>query len=398
MKKLLFVLPHMLSGGVEKSILDLVDLLPRNEFDITIMLVEKEGAFLKLIPDDIHLREMSISNQLRDEIIKGGGAKEKVLTFLKQGEIATAMSILYRKGIRKDPLGIYSESFDSLQSISEEYDIAVCYHIHCFFLIRYVAEKVIAKVKVCWVHNDFSDVGFNLEDFEKDLAKYNRIYCVSKQVADEVNNKIPLLSDKVRLFYNIINKQRIMEKSNEYKPIEINNKATDTVILSVGRLEVQKGFDAVIDVAKELKDENYQFKWLILGEGTQLDALKSKILNSNLSDTVILCGIRENPYPYYKNCDIYVQPSRHEGYGIALAEARCLGCAIISTEFAGAKEQINNGVTGTIVSFGIESIKGAIRDYLENPDKVERMKNNLVAQEFENTYQTQIADFIGLID
>lgn len=93
--------------------------------------------------------------------------------------------------------------------------------------------------------------------------------------------------------------------------------------MSIGRLAYQKGFDLGIEVIEKLCKEGYAIKWYIIGEGNQRTELEQKISESIYAkESIVLLGQQINPYPYLKMCDIYFQPSRHEGYGIAVAEAR----------------------------------------------------------------------------
>lgn len=93
-------------------------------------------------------------------------------------------------------------------------------------------------------------------------------------------------------------------------------------ILSIGRLDIDKGFDIGIKVINLLVKNGYYIKWYIVGEGNQRGLLETIISNYNLRDKIVLLGEKTNPYPYLADCDIYFQPSRNEGYGIAVAEAR----------------------------------------------------------------------------
>ena len=135
-------------------------------------------------------------------------------------------------------------------------------------------------------------------------------------------------------------------------------------ILTIGRLDRQKGYDLAIKVCESLVKKGYKFQWFVLGRGREENALRVMIEEKKLQETFILLGVRENPYPYIDQCDIYVQPSRHEGYGIAVAEARLLAKPIICTDFAGAKEQIINGKTGKIVEFNELELTQAISELL----------------------------------
>lgn len=96
--------------------------------------------------------------------------------------------------------------------------------------------------------------------------------------------------------------------------------------------------------------------------------LEEKIKDMNLNNNIILLGNKNNPYPFFKDCDIYVQPSRHEGYCITLAEARIFKKPIITTNFIGAKEQIIHNENGIMVEFDKNQIYESIKRLIYNGD------------------------------
>lgn len=379
-KEILFVLPHFLGRGVEKSLLSLMKNIPRDDYEITVMFVQKKGEFLDLLPNDITICEAPVPERLKYEINQDIGTTVKVKQDIKRGRVFSAGGRIVRKWLLKDPLGGYPVDFKKLDMVKNEYDIAVCYHVHCFYLIRYVSEKIKAKHKFAWVHNDFIEVGFDIADFTEEMSSYESIFCVSNQVAEEVKSKLPMYQEKVKVFYNIVSQSEIVKGSDLYVPQEYTYQSETIKLLSVGSLERQKGFDAAIEVCSLLIKDGFAIEWCVLGDGSQKEALKKQLEALNLKNNFKLCGLKTNPYPYYKYCDIYVQPSRYEGYGIALAEAKALNCVIISTDFSGAREQIENGVNGEIVPFDIERLYEAIKTLIKDKGKRDKYQFNL-AQE-----------------
>lgn len=168
---------------------------------------------------------------------------------------------------------------------------------------------------------------------------------------DEFIERLPEMKERTFLFHNIVSAEQIQTMAGHKMPEEYKGSRQEEnyIILSVGSLDEQKGFDIAVETAKLLYSRNIKFDWWILGEGPERINLEKQISEKGVEHCIHLCGIRMNPYPYYKYCDLYVQPSRHEGYGLAVDEARKLCCPMIVTDFAGAKEQLKNGITGTIV-------------------------------------------------
>ena len=396
MKKIVFVLEHMLAGGVEKSLLSLIDNLPQDEYHITIMLVATEGDFIKEIPDRVNLKELPLSKDLVYDIRFGKNTSKQIKRAIKEKRYVKAVKILYQKVIKKDPLAKYGVDFSKLPSVSEEYDVAVCYHIHCPFLVRYVIDRIKSNCKVAWVHNDFYTTHYNIKPFKSEFGQYERIYCVSKQLKDEFIAQLPEYQNKVKLFTNIISEAEINRKADEYYPIEYDG-CSVPIIVTLGRLNHQKGIDTAIKISRRLTSSGLLHKWFVIGEGELRESLEELILAEGVSEEFKLIGVRLNPYPYLKHCTIYVQPSRHEGYGIAVAEARCLNVPIVCSDFAGAREQIVPDKTGIIVPFDEELLFEKIKCLLENTSMQHKLSEELIKEKQSHKMGDELLDFLRLI-
>src|SRR5690606_690821 len=135
-----------------------------------------------------------------------------------------------------------------------------------------------------------------------------------------LKENFPTLKSKFDIMYNIVSPEAIRELAKENVPIRTNA----VTLVSVGRLNVQKGFDWAVEALKILVDRGFDLYWHVLGEGEERGRLESKIKELGLESRFILAGIKENPYPYVARADIYVQPSRFEGKSIAIDEAKIL--------------------------------------------------------------------------
>ena len=155
--------------------------------------------------------------------------------------------------------------------------------------------------------------------------------------------------------------QRMAEIGN---PAEYNGKKN--ILLSIGRLDEQKGFDLAIKAAKILKDSGVNFCWFIIGQGELEGFLKQLIHENGLENEFKLIGVRKNPYPYIKNSLIFVQPSRYEGKSIVLDEAKILEKPIVVTNYTTVYDSITHGLNGTIVDSNDEKLANAIKYLIEN--------------------------------
>ncbi len=356
MKKILFVLPHMLCGGVEKALLAILEVV-KNEYDVTVCLVKEEGDFVDLIPNQVRKIEVPLDETVREQLMLGG-IKASAVYYAKKAQILNFLK-LGKNILSSNDLPTLLVPFEKIDSIKEEFDVAICFHMHMPFIVRYVAEKVQAKNKYIWVHNDFAHSGFKISTIEKYLVVYKQILVVTEQLKDEFIQLCPECKEKVRVFHNLVSEETVVRMADQDNAIELKSDKK-IKFLTMGRLDIQKGYDLTLDVCSKLIEKGLQFTWYILGNGVLEQHIRERIKNEKLEVYVQLLGIRKNPYPYLKECDIYIQPSRHEGYGIAVAEARALHKPIICTDFTGARDQIKDNITGRIVSYDSEELSAAI--------------------------------------
>ena len=163
-------------------------------------------------------------------------------------------------------------------------------------------------------------------------------------------------------------------------------------IVTVGRLNLQKSFDVSIDAMKFIKDAGIRARWYVLGEGDQREFLESRIDMLGLKEDFILLGNRANPYPYVKQCDLYVHASKFEGKSIAIQEARILGKPIVVTDCSGNREQINDGMDGRICDFDSNAIAETVIEMLKDKDKATQMgiaAANRILEEEKNSADLQ---------
>ena len=144
----------------------------------------------------------------------------------------------------------------------------------------------------------------------------------------------------------------------------------------MGRLDRQKGLDIAIEACARLAD-SVDFRWYVLGDGPQRGELEALIASRGLRDRFFLLGTTLNPYPYLARCDVYAQPSRFEGKSIALEEAKCLARPILTTAFSTVRDQIEDGVTGSIAQIDADDVAEKLRALLLEPALRQKLTDNL---------------------
>ena len=158
----------------------------------------------------------------------------------------------------------------------------------------------------------------------------------------------------------------------------------------------QKGFDYAVEAARILKDDGLTLGWYVLGEGPLRKSLEEQTKNSSVEDTVKFIGVRSNPYPYIKDADLYVMPSRYEGKSIALDEAKILCKPIVVTNYPSVGDAIINGKNGLIVDINAQSIADGITKLYNNENLRKELVKNLRQEDCSNEKRV-VAKFLELL-
>lgn len=256
-------------GGIEKALLEMVKNLPKDKYDITIGVMEKNGELESQIPENVNL----INIYDNDESIK-----LKVLKNIKKFNffrvyylISNTMSSYYTKYMYKS----YNSISKTLNKLDEEYDIAISYTTPISFPIIYVINNIVAKNKIMWLHSDITQFEDDIISFEKYYHKYNYIFSVSKNGLYKFVNKFPQTKNKSNVYYNSIYEGDIQELANQ--EVVLKDYSGLVKITTVARLSPEKGIDLLIESAKLLKDNGYDFIWNCIGEGDIRKELEYKI-------------------------------------------------------------------------------------------------------------------------
>ncbi|MDO4354902.1 MAG: glycosyltransferase [Clostridia bacterium] len=356
-KKLLFVMAEMYRGGAEVSLINLFKLIDINRYDIDLLVFDQAGPLMSAIPSNVNL--LPRDRELR--CISTSSKKE----FIENISIGTFFARLAYQTTKKSSDIPYVQNQDKwnrlyrpiLKPLQKEYDTAIAYmhSLPSYFVI----DKVQAKRKILWVHNDYSKL-LQGKDFDRVyFEKADEVVTISAQCVKELQKAFPNLDNKFKCIGNLNPAGEIKRKALEFVPEEYAG-IYETKIVSIGRLTNQKGFDIAVEAARLLKNKNIPFQWFIIGTGELRQALSQQIEICNLEDRVHLLGSKQNPYPYIYNSDMVAQTSRFEGKSIVLDEAKILCKPILTTNYTSVNDQIENGVTGIIVPIDASQIAAAI--------------------------------------
>lgn len=376
MKKLLFMCINMNIGGTEKALLTMLNEIDDSKYDITLLMLEEYGGFLNEIPSFVKVKYVDEYKSIKPFVNEP--PKILIKRLIKNKAYLTGLSTLLNYSISKITKNIsyyYKYILKNIKGIDEEYDLAVAYAGPMDFITYFVLNKIKAKKKVQWIHFDITKIGFNRKFAKRNYKKFDKIFVVSEEGKEKLINLIPALNNKVEAFFNIISCNLIENMSKNEKSFD--DLFDGVRILTVGRLSKEKGQELTINVLARLKNEGYKVRWYCIGDGPEKDNYRNRIKGLDIENDYILLGSKLNPYPFMKDCDIYVQPSKHEGYCITLGEARCFDNPIVTTNFTGANEQIKNEITGLVCDISEQGIYQAIKRLLDNKELYKDIRINL---------------------
>lgn len=378
--RIAFIMPDMELGGVEKSLIPLLEVLGDTRYQITLLLFNKSGILLNNVPQWIEVKELeagkldTLRKIIADFLAKIGA--QQVFNIIKK---------LYHR--------VGSSLYFVHKKMDIHYDVAIAYKDGA--ATWYAAENVMAKVKIAFVHTDFKSAGYNAFQEGKIYKSFDRIYCASIAGKESFVHLLPELTNRAHVFYNIINRQQlyIQAEDGPTYPDDFDG----IRILTIGRLSQEKGLPKAIQVLRALKSDGYHVRWYVIGKGREEQNLRKLAARAGVIKDFVFLGEQQNPYKMLKDCDIYVQPSNYEGYCIALAEARYLNRPVVACNFAGAKEQIQHGETGIITDMSPEALYEGIKVLLADQDLSEKIVFNLYKSR-NCLLDMQIRELIDFID
>ena len=384
--KILIQIPRLIYGGAEKVLVNFANFLVEKGHEVEILEIYEEGL----------LKDKFNKNVRFDAICTKEFTKENYVSLADiQSEKNPAQIIgKLMKKLRITVLGYrkYAERLCAERYKDKEYDLAINYleTEPPGFLLRYVK----AKKYLQWIHTDVKnipkeDIGNYIEEYEK----MDKIVCVSKTSEKSMEEIFPELKEKLTVIYNFYNVEDILKKSEEENPFVTG----DMNILSVGRCTIPKAYKRAIVVAEKLVKEGYDFCWYIIGDGLEKPEMEKLIKEKGIEENVKLLGLKDNPYPYIKNCDLFFLPSKYEGFPTVTIEAKVLEKAVLATMVCGIDEQIENGKQGIICENSEDGIHKALKEILDNPEKLKNLTTN-EGMEAVLENETKYEQFINILN
>lgn len=395
MKKKIIIVSHNLElGGIEKSLLGLLQSFDYANYDVDLFLFRHTGGLMNFIPKEVNLLP---------EIKNFSYISRSFFECLKHGQIGIIISKLlshlkYRAYISKNPDQINDVLLNYLYSFAnkfapcitdEEYDLAIS-----FSDVHYATtNRIKAKKKACWIHTDYSvthqDCGFCFDMWNS----YDYICAVSSDCKKTFELSYPELSNKVIVVENILSKDYVESEAAKF---DANFDKDYINLLSIGRFCTQKNFNNVPNILKHIRENGINARWYLIGFGEQKALIEQEIQKNDMEDYVIILGKQVNPYPYIKACDVYIQPSLSEGKAVTVREAQMMNKPVIITNYPTALSQLTNGFDGIVVPLdSIDCAKG-ISYALNNHELLRIVSEN--TKKIDYTNKSELEKLYALID
>jgi glycosyltransferase involved in cell wall biosynthesis len=379
-KKHILIMAHNMNlGGTEKALLAFIHALEEKYVNITLLLLEKKGALFNEIPNWVNIEIIPDFDAIKPIIydppillIKSNIKKMQLLGAFKNGLRYLIVKITKRW---------YYNYIAALKRHKKRYqaDIAIAYAGPSDFITYYMHKQVDAQEKYQWIHFDVSKVIFNTNFGNKYYPYFDKIYCVSENAKKVFDTMFPQFINKTKVFKNIVSKNLLENAAL------IGDTFTDGFdgirILTLGRLSEEKGQQMIPNIVKQLKDENLDFRWYLIGDGQLTTEINNQIKDLEIEDHLVLLGSKINPYRYVKECDIYVQTSFHEGYCLTVHEAKIFNKPVVVTNVASASNLIVDNEDGLIVPINEIGLFNGVKQLLTNSELRRGFQKNILALE-----------------
>ena len=365
-KKLLFVCYGLGIGGIERCLVNLLNILPEDEFDVDLLVLNPEYALKDQIRRKVNFLD-AFSYIYNTEFTMGEIRRRGGLWKYRR------MLLPYLDHRVRIKLGL--PLWTTFRPLEKHYDVAVAYSQNGL-APYYVADKVTANRKVLWYHNGaYEKKGKDYALDQRYYSRFDDVVAVSRYCAEMLREKFPGLEGKITVLRNICDREHVLRGSEAFIPGGFSGDAAQ--IVTVGRLAPEKGPELALEACRLLREEGRKIVWHWVGDGPMMKTIRAQAEQMGLGDCFRLEGDQVNPYPFMKYAKIYVQPSRYEAYSTTVTEARVLLKPIVTTAVGGMEDQLTDGITGRIVPISAQALAEVIGQLLDSEETARRYSDNL---------------------
>ena len=376
-KKILIVNKSFAVGGIQSSLINMINAL-KEDYDIDVCVFNNDGQLKDRVPKEINI------------------IKTNKLLQLHGMSVVDAKKIGFLAYVMRAFLGAFDKIFTNklffslamlFQKPLKGYDVAIAYHHEAspkavmsgFY--RFVSKKSDAPVKLGWIHYDPYYVFFDDRKNEKYMEQMTKIVCVSQGTANIFKKRHPNLKVPIDYCYNMQDVNRILALSEEETDVQFSEKTLNC--FSACRLGKQKAIPRAIRAFAPVLKKHQDIRWYIAGDGDDMPEVKRAISECGVEESVVLLGSLSNPYPYFKKCDLYIQPSIYEAAPMVYGEALICKTPIFTTKNISASEMVASDF-GVICENSEDGLRETFAELAENRGKIMEMKNNLEKSDYSN--------------
>lgn len=360
-------------GGVQRSLIALLQRLRADDFQIVVIVDRLEGGVFKELPTHVDLR---LAPAVLREVVGITNSWRSLLRACLLRPLWVIPVVAYlAEGRQRNRKRLWARLWraskkDVLKSIEiPAVDLAINYSGFMGVWDRFVVECVNAQHSVCWVHGDAQRVRSRTVDEPTLMDRYSRFVAVSEACSALFITAFPGFADRTDVIYNSVPRGRVVEQANEEISDELPPGFLDgaeLVLSSVGRLDVGKGHCLGLQAIRMLRGSHPGVRWMIVGSGPEEGRLREIVAEQGLEENVAILGHRDNPFAFVSRSDALFHPSSSEGHSIAIEEARVLGKPVIATAYPTVASQVVDGVDGVVTGFDPEEIATRLAMLIEH--------------------------------
>lgn len=364
-KKILFLIFELGHGGAEKVLVNLVNNLSPEKYEITVFTIYNYGVNLgNLLP---HIRHK----------------------YLFDCKPIRGLNVLLR---------MFSPGYLYRRVVKEHYDVEIAYLEGLPTRIIGCSPRAGVR-KFAWVHGEVYDTFFRAFRSRKEACScynnFNSVTFVSESARD-IFFKTTGWQLKSRVIYNVLEIDRILSLAKE--PIEQELDGDKINMCCVGKLDAGKGCDRLIKVISRLKIAG-KTNWHLyfLGEGNLRNKLEKMVVDGHLSANVTFLGYQTNPYKYVSKMNLLVCPSYREAFSTAVSEAVVVNTPFLTTDCSGMKEILGDSNAGVIVENSENGLYNGLSQICDNPGCLEKMREDAVSRAVSFSTDQRIRQFENYI-
>ena len=387
-RKVLFVIHQLNFGGVQKALINSLKLIDYSENEVTVYirknkidLIDKINENVKVIVNDDNTRYDKKFGILFLGII------ERIATVFGK---STLRKSIHNKIVEKIEQKKIKYELKYSFNCEEQYDVAISYIQG--YTAKFVIDCVNAARKYVFFHGSVDE---DHELHELIFPKFDKIYTENLGCCRVMKNIYTNISDKFSYMDNYVDYKEIRNSAQN----SISENSYDGLfITSCGRITKVKGFDLATEAAHILKGKNIGFKWYFVGDGPDRQKIEQLILQYGLEDNIVITGMQKNPYTYINACDIFVQPSYEEAFGLTISEALILGKPVVATKTVGATSQIKDYENGLLCDIDGKSLAEKISLLIKDFELLKKMSDNLSSIDYSEEKKKYCENWKKLLD